>query len=87
MVHSPALTVSIDSQHLMRGVFSLGKTVCSGNLEFITDCFGGMSLCPKRNDSGTAFMGSTRSGPLSPQRAMIEDSTEGFYTTSSGERF
>jgi hypothetical protein len=33
-----------------------------------------------RNDSSAAFMGSTHSGPPSPLWAMIEDSTEEFYT-------
>jgi hypothetical protein len=65
--------------------FSLGETVCLGSYEFIIDYFGGMSLSPRSNDSGTALMGSTRSGPLSPRRAMIEDSTKEFVTASSSE--
>jgi hypothetical protein len=62
MVHSFALIVSADGEHMTCGVFSLSETVSM------------------RNDSSVAFMGSTHSGPPSPLWAMIEDSTEEFYT-------
>jgi hypothetical protein len=45
--------------------------------------FSNLSLSPRRSDSGTAFMGTTHSGPLSHQWVMIEDSTEEFHTASS----
>jgi hypothetical protein len=57
------------------GGFSHGKTVLLRSFVFIADYFGGQSLSSKRNDSSTAIMGSTRSEPLSPRWAMIEDST------------
>jgi hypothetical protein len=85
MVPSSALTVSVDGEHLMCDDFSLSKTVHLGIFEFIVDYFSGMSLSPRRNDSGTAFMGSTYSGPPSLWWAMIEGSTEEFHTASSGE--
>jgi hypothetical protein len=61
-----------------------GETVRLGSFEFITDCFDDLSLSPRRKDSGATFMGSTRSGLLSPW-AMIEGSTKEFYMASSGE--
>jgi hypothetical protein len=85
IVHSTALTISTDGEHLMCGGFTLGKIVCFASLGFIIDCFSGMSLSPKRNDLGTSFMGSTHSGPPSPLWAMIEDSTEEFYKAWRGE--
>jgi hypothetical protein len=59
-------TVAIDSEHMMCGGFSLDETICLGCFEFITDYFGGLSLSPRRGNSGTTFMGSTLSGTLSP---------------------
>jgi hypothetical protein len=85
MVHSSALAISADGECLTCSGFSLSKTVRFGSLEFIADCFGGLSLSPRRNDSGAAFMGSTHTRPPSLLRAMIEDSTKEFYMTSSGE--
>jgi hypothetical protein len=84
MVLSSPLAIATDSECLTCGDFSLGETVRLGSFEFITDCFDGLSLSPKRKDSSATFMGSTRSGSLSPW-AMIEDSTKEFYTASSGE--
>jgi hypothetical protein len=40
-----------DSECLTYGSFSLSKTVHFGSLEFIVDCFDGLSLSPWRNDS------------------------------------
>jgi hypothetical protein len=84
MVPSIVLAFSTDGERLMCGGFSLGETVHLGSFEFITDNFGGLSLSPRRSDSSTAFMGSTRSGPQSQRRAMIEDSAKEFRTASSG---
>jgi hypothetical protein len=85
MVHTSALAVSADGEHLTCGGFSLNETVCFGSLEFIADCFDGMSLSTMRNDLGATFMGSIHSGSPSPLRVMIEDSTEEIYMTSSRE--
>jgi hypothetical protein len=84
MVYSSVLTVPTDGECLMCSGFSLNETVHFGSLEFIADCFDGLSLSPRGNDSGIAFMGTTHSGSPS-LRAMIEDSTEEFYTATSGE--
>jgi hypothetical protein len=84
MVLSSPLAITTDGERFTCGDFSLSETVCLGSFEFITDCFDGLSLSPRRKDLGTAFMGSTCSGSLSPW-AMIEDSTKEFYTASSGE--
>jgi hypothetical protein len=85
MVPSSVLAASADGEHLTCGGFSLYETVCFGSLESITDCFSDLRLSPRRKNSGVAFMGSTRSGSPSPQRAMIDFSTEEFHMTSSGE--
>jgi hypothetical protein len=84
MVHSSTLTITADDEHLTRGCFSLDKTVRFGNLEFIADYFGSLSLSPKGNNSGTIFVGTTRN--RSPSLCTIlEDSADEFYTTSSKE--
>jgi hypothetical protein len=85
MVPSSALTIFTDGEHLACGHFSRGETVCFTSLEFITHCFGGLSLSPRGSDSDAALMGSTSGGPPSLLRAMIEDSTEEFHTVSSRE--
>jgi hypothetical protein len=85
MVPSFVLVVVADGEHLTCGGFSLGKTVHLGSFEFITDYFDGLSLSPRRGDSGATFMGSTRNGTSSPWLAMTENSAEEFLTTSSGE--
>jgi hypothetical protein len=85
MVHSSALAVSVNGERLTCSGFSLSKTVRLKSFEFITNYFNGLSLSPRRNDSGTAVMGSTHSGPLSLWWAMIEGSTKEFHKASSGE--
>jgi hypothetical protein len=84
MVPSSMLAFSADGEHLMCSGFSLGETICLGSFEFNADYFDGLSLSPRRSDAGTAFMGSTHSGPSSPRWAMIEDSIEEFHMVSSG---
>jgi hypothetical protein len=85
MVPSSALTTFTDGERLMCDGFSLDETVYFGSFEFIVDCFGGLSLSPRRNNSGATIMGSTHSRSPSPRWAMIEDSTEEFHMVSSGE--
>jgi hypothetical protein len=85
MVTSSALAITGDSEHLSCGGFSLDETIHFGSLEFIADYFGGLSLSPWRDCLDAAVMGSTCSGPPSPLRAMIGDSTEEFHMTLDGE--
>jgi hypothetical protein len=61
MVHSSALTISTDGERWTCSGFSLREITGFGSLEFIADCFGGLSLSPMRNDLGAAFMGLTHS--------------------------
>jgi hypothetical protein len=70
MVHSSTLTVTTDDECLTCSGFSLDETVRFGSLEFIANCFGGLSLSAKQSDSGTVFVGTNRSGSPSLQ-AMI----------------
>jgi hypothetical protein len=84
MVDSSMLAVTTDSERLTCGGFYLGETICFGSLEFIIDCFGSLSFSRKGSDSCTIFVGTTCS--RSPSlHAMIEDSTNEFYMTSSRE--
>jgi hypothetical protein len=46
MVHSSALTVVTNSERLTCGGFFLSETVHFGSLEFIVDCFSGLSFSP-----------------------------------------
>jgi hypothetical protein len=85
MVPSSSITIAADSEHLTCGRFSLGEPVHLGNIEFIADYFGGLSLSPRRSDEGAIFVGSTRIGASTPQQAMIEDSAEEYLTASSEE--
>jgi hypothetical protein len=64
--------------------FPLSETIHFGSLEFIADCFGGLSLSLKGGDSSDIFVGTTHDGSPS-LRAMIEDSTDEFYMASRGE--
>jgi hypothetical protein len=83
MVPSSALTFSTDVEHFTCGGFSIGEIVLLGSFEFTANYIGGLSLSPRRGDSGPTFMGSTHSGPPSLWWAMIEDYTEEFHMTSS----
>jgi hypothetical protein len=84
MVHSSTFAVSTNGECLTCSGFSLDETVCLGSLEFIADCFGSLSLSPMGSHLDAIFVGTTHS--RSPSlRAMIEDSIDKFYTTSSGE--
>jgi hypothetical protein len=85
MVPSSRLTVTADGERLTCGGFSLGETVHFMSLEFITDCFGGLSLSPRRNDSDATFMASTHCGPPYPLQAMTDDSIREFHMALSGE--
>jgi hypothetical protein len=88
MVPTSVITVAADGERLSCGGFSLGESVCFWNFEFIADYFDGLTLSPKRSNSGTAFMGSTCRGASSPRWVMIEDSAKEFLTASSrDERF
>jgi hypothetical protein len=86
MVSSSSIAITADSERLACGEFSLGERVNLGNLEFITDYFGSLSLSPRRGNEGAIFVGSTRSKASTPQGALVEDSTEEFLPASSGER-
>jgi hypothetical protein len=71
MVPSSMLTVAADGERLMCGSFSLGENVHLGSFQFISDYFDGLSLSPRRGDSGAVFMGSTHRGTPSPWWAII----------------
>jgi hypothetical protein len=85
MVPTLALTVATNGERLSCNVFSIGKTIRFGCLEFIADLFDGQSLSPIGDGSGATVMGSTRSRTPSPLWAMIGDSVEKFHTASDGE--
>jgi hypothetical protein len=44
MVSSFSIAITTDGEHIACGGFSLGEPFCLGNLEFITDYFGDLSL-------------------------------------------
>jgi hypothetical protein len=46
MVPSYVIAIAVDDESLMCGEFSLGETVRLGNIEFIANYFGGLSLSP-----------------------------------------
>jgi hypothetical protein len=85
MVPSSSIPITADGERLACGGFSLDEPIHLGNIEFITDYFNGLSLSPRRGNKDAIFVGLTRSGASTPQRAMIEDSTEKFLTALSGE--
>jgi hypothetical protein len=66
MVPSSAIAIAANDEHLTCGGFSLSDTVHLGNFEFIADYFSGLSLSPRRDDTHTAFIGSTHSGASTP---------------------
>jgi hypothetical protein len=63
MVHSSTLAITTDSERLTCGGFSLGETIHFRSLEFIANCFGGLSLSPKRSNSSAIFVGTTHGVP------------------------
>jgi hypothetical protein len=85
MVPSYVITVAADGEHLTCGGLSLSKTVRHGNFMFITDYIDGLSLSPRRGDTGVPFMGSTHRGAPTLQQAIIENSTKEFLMMPSGE--
>jgi hypothetical protein len=66
MVHSSAITIAVDGEHLTCGGFSLDETIHLRNFEFITDYFDSLSLTPRRGDACAAFMGSTHNEAFTP---------------------
>jgi hypothetical protein len=84
MVHSSTLTITTYGEHLTCDGFSLGKTICFENLEFIADCFGSPRLSPKGNDLGVVFVGMAHNGSPS-LRTILKYSTDEFYMVSSRE--
>jgi hypothetical protein len=46
------LVVAADSERLLCGGFSLGETIHFESLEFIADCFDGLSLSPRSGGVG-----------------------------------
>jgi hypothetical protein len=78
------LTVATNDKCPTCNGFSLGKTICFRSLEFIADCFGGLSLSPKWSDLDVVFMGTTRSGSQLLWSINV-DSTEEFYMNSRDE--
>jgi hypothetical protein len=85
MVPSSALVVTADGECLSYDGFSLSETICFGSLEFIANHLGSQRLSPMGNGSDAIVIGSARSRPPSPLRAMMGGSTEEFYTTSDGQ--
>jgi hypothetical protein len=83
MVPSSSITIAANDERLTCGGFSRGEPVYLGIFELIIDYFSSLSLYPRRGNDGAVFVGSTRSGACTPQRAMIEDSPEEFLTASS----
>jgi hypothetical protein len=86
MVPSSSIAFTVDGERLTCSGFSLGKPIHLGNFEFIADYFGSLSLSPRRGNEGTIFVGSTHSGASTPQRAMIEDSTEDTHSIKQGRK-
>jgi hypothetical protein len=85
IVPSSMLIVTASSERLSCDDFSHGETIRFGSLEFIVDCFSGLSLSPRRDGSDATIMGSSRSGPSSLLQAMIGHSTEELHTTFDRE--
>jgi hypothetical protein len=82
MVHSPKLIVLGDDKHLTNIIFTHGKTIHFGSLEFIANHFSHLSLSVEGNDSDTVFVGMAHSGSSS-LHTVHEDSTDKGDTTSS----
>jgi hypothetical protein len=62
MLPPSMLTIAADGECLSCDIFSLGETIGFGNLEFITNRFGGISLSAMAGSSSAAIIGSTHRG-------------------------
>jgi hypothetical protein len=86
MVHSPKPVVVTNGNNLNDGEFAQGETIHFGNMEFITDCFGNMSLSPEGNESCIVFIGMVHSRSPSLHSILEESSNEGDTASSRGGR-
>jgi hypothetical protein len=64
MVLSSVFVATIGGEHLSCDDFSISQTIRFGNLEFIGDRFGSLSLSPLGDGLGIIVMGLTYDGPL-----------------------
>jgi hypothetical protein len=84
MVYSPKLTFIDNGNNQTKVELAPSKTICFGSLEFTTDCFGHLSLSPKGNDLGTAFIGMVHSGSPSLHTILEESSDKGNAASGNG---
>jgi hypothetical protein len=85
MIPSMALVVAVEGECLSRGDFSIDETIHLGILDFIANCFRGLSLYPRREGLDAVTVGSTRSKPPSSLQVLTRDSTEKFHRASDEE--
>jgi hypothetical protein len=85
MVPPLARAVATNGEHLLCDGFSLGETICFGSLEFITNCFGCLSLSPLGDGLDAIVMGPAGGGLSLLPWTMVGDSAEWFPTAPSGE--
>jgi hypothetical protein len=85
MVPSSVFIAATSSECLSCDGFSLGETIRFGNLEFIADRFGDLSLSPLGDGLGTIIIGPAHGGPPLLYYTMMGGPTEGFPMTPNGE--
>jgi hypothetical protein len=85
MVPSLEFTAAAGGEHLSCDGFSHSETVLFWILKLIADHFGGLSLFPLGNGSGTTAMGPACGRPPLPQQIMVGNPTEWLTMAPSGE--
>jgi hypothetical protein len=85
MVPSSAFVPIIGGKRSSGDGFPLGKTICFGSLEFVTDRFSSLSLSPLGGGSGAIIMGLARGGPPLLLRTLTGCPIEGFPVAHGGE--
>jgi hypothetical protein len=79
MVPSSVLAIAADNERLSCGGFSLSKTIHFGILEFIANCFGGLSLSSMGDGLDAIIIGPARGRPPSPRPPLSKEAWHGGF--------
>jgi hypothetical protein len=85
LVHLPKVIIITIGSNLFGIELAWGKTIHFRNVKFIADHFDNLRLSPKRNGSGSVFVGMSDNGLPSLHAILEESASEDDSTSSQGE--